>query len=60
LKTTTLIAIAIICSVGILAAFFVIGGMYQQELFAEYMKDMQNSPNSRHAANSDMPVFDIP
>ena len=38
-----MIVIAIALGMGILAAVFVVGGMYQQELFEEYVEDSQTS-----------------
>ena len=54
------IAIAICCSIVVLAAVFVIGGMYQQELFDEYVEDSQNSPSTRDFGNPDLPSVLIP
>jgi len=58
LKTIVIIAIAVTFSVGIVAAVFVLGGMYQQELFNEYVDDAQNPPN-RSETNPNLPAFDI-
>ena len=55
-----IIAIAVCCSIGVLAAVFVVGGMYQQELFDEYMEDSQNSPNTRDFGSPELPVIEIP
>lgn len=52
-------AIAIAISAGILAALFVVGGQYQQELFEEYMEDSQKSSNSQPASSHNLPRFDI-
>ena len=57
LKTIVVVAVAIACSMGIVAAVFVVGGMYQQELFDEYMDDVQNS--QRPLTNPNLPAFDI-
>ena len=51
-------AIAVLCSVGIVAAIFVVGGMYQQELFDEYMDDAQGSQSARPLTNPNLPAFD--
>jgi len=41
---------------GIVAAVFVVGGMYQQQLFEEYVEDSQKPP--RTEINPSLPVFD--
>lgn len=53
------VAIAVAIAIGVLAAVFVIGGMYQQELFEEYVEDSQ-SPPKRDSVNLDLPTFDVP
>jgi hypothetical protein len=58
LKTIVIVAIAVLCSLGIVAAVFVVGGMYQQELFDEYMDDAQGSQSARQLTNPNLPVFD--
>ena len=52
-----MLGIAIAISVGIVTAVFVVGGIYQQELFEEYLEDTQNPPRSE--VNPDLPAFDI-
>ena len=59
LRTIIVLAIAIACSVGIVAAVFVVGGMYQQELFDEYIEDVQDSQSPRPVTNPNLPAFDI-
>lgn len=59
LKTIVIVAIAVICSVGVIGAVFVVGGMYQQELFDEYMDDAQDFQSSRPWTNPNLPAFDI-
>ena len=59
LRMIIVLAIAIACSIGIVAAVFVMGGMYQQELFDEYMDDVQDSQNPRPVTNPNLPAFDI-
>ena len=59
LRTIIVLAIAIACSIGIVAAVFVMGGMYQQELFDEYMNDVQDSQSPRPVTNPNLPAFDI-
>ncbi len=54
-----IVAIAVLCSVGVVAAVFVVGGMYQQELFDEYMEDAQDSQSPRQLTNPNLPAFDI-
>ena len=51
-------AIAVLCSVGVVAVVFVVSGMYQQELFDEYMDDAQGSQSARQLTNPNLPVFD--
>jgi len=52
------VAIAVLCSVGVVAAFFVVGGIYQQELFDEYMDDAKGSQSARQLTNPNLPAFD--
>jgi hypothetical protein len=59
LRTIMIIAIAVVCSIGIIAAVFVVGGIYQQELFDDYMEDVQDSQSSRPLTNPNLPTFDI-
>ena len=59
LKTIVIIAIAIICTVGILSAVFVIGGAYQQELFEDYLEDSE-SPTRNSPSNPDFTGLTVP
>lgn len=59
LKTAILVAIAIVCAVGILATVVVVGSVYQQELFEEYMEDSQ-SLGKRAQSNPNLPTFEMP
>lgn len=59
MNTIVVVAIAIALGMGILAAVFVVGGMYQQELFEEYVEDSQTS-KKRDSPNIDLPSFDVP
>ena len=59
LKTIVIVAIALVFSVGILAAVFVLGGMYQQELFDEYIDDSRDPTSNRPEPNPNLPTFDI-
>lgn len=59
LKTIVLVAIAIICAVGILATVFAVGSSYQQELFEEYMEDSQSS-GKKPPTNTNLPTFEMP
>lgn len=52
-----MLGIALAISVGMVAAVFFVGGMYQQELFEEYIEDSQNPPRSE--VNPNLPAFDI-
>jgi len=52
-----MLGIAIAISVGIVTAVFVVGGIYQQELFEEYIDETQNPPRSE--VNPNLPAFDI-
>ena len=54
-----IVTIAVVFSVGVVAAVFVVGGMYQQELFDEYMENPQNSQNARPITNPNLPAIDI-
>jgi len=59
LRTIVIIAIAVVCSIGVIAAVFVVGGIYQQELFDDYMEDVQDSQSPRPLTNPNLPTFDI-
>ncbi len=59
LKTIVIVAIAVVCSIGVVAGIFVAGGMYQQILFDEYMDDVEDSQSSRPLTNPNLPAFDI-
>jgi hypothetical protein len=59
LKTIVLAAIAIICGAGILTAVFVLGSMYQQELFEEYLDESQSTRKSSQI-NPNLPTFEVP
>ena len=59
LKTVVLVAIAIVCAIVILATVFVVGQMYQKELFEEYMED-SNSQGKKPQTNPNLPVFEVP
>jgi len=58
LKTIAILAIVVFCSLGVVAAVLVIGGMYQQELFDEYMDDAQGSQSTKPLTNPNLPAFD--
>lgn len=57
LKTIVIVGILLSISIGIVTAVFVFGGMYQQELFEEYMEDVQTKPGSE--VNPNLPYYDI-
>jgi len=59
LKTIVIVAISVICSICIVAAVFALGGMYQHELFEEYLDDAQDSQSPRPLTNPNLPAFDI-
>ncbi|NNL59397.1 MAG: hypothetical protein HKP31_08070 [Nitrosopumilus sp.] len=59
MKTILILGIALAISAGIVAAVFVVGGMYQQELFEEYIEDSQNTPSKRTESSPSMPSLDI-
>jgi hypothetical protein len=59
LKTIVILVIALACSIGIVAAVFVVGGMYQQELFDEYIDNVQDSNKQRPFSSPNLPAFDI-
>ena len=48
--------IGLAISAGIVATAFVVGGMYQQELFEEYIEDSQKPPRAK--VNPSLPAFD--
>jgi hypothetical protein len=58
LKTIVIVAIALALSIGIVAAVFVVGGMYQKELFDEYIEDVSDSQSPRQLTNPNLPVLD--
>ena len=58
MKTIVIVAIALACSIGIVAAVFVVGGMYQQELFDEYIEDVSDSQSPKQLTNPNLPVLD--
>ena len=59
MKTILIVAIAIAFAIGAVAVVFVVGGHYQQELFAEYMEDSLKSPNTRGENSNNLPKFQI-
>jgi ABC-type uncharacterized transport system permease subunit len=58
LKTIVIVAIAVLCSVGVVAVVFIVSGMYQQALFDEYMDDAQGSQIARPLTTPNLPAFD--
>ncbi len=58
MKTIVIVAIALALSIGIVAAVFVVGGMYQKELFDEYIEDVSDSQSPRQLTNPNLPVLD--
>ena len=59
MKSLVVVAIAVLCALGIMVAVFVLGGAYQQELFKEYMEDSQDT-SQRQQNPIDMPSSDVP
>jgi len=59
MRTLLIIAIAVLCSFGIIGAVFIIGGMYQQELFEDYMENSKN-PQKRDLDPTNIHSFNIP
>ncbi len=53
-----IVALAVLCSVGVVAVVFVVSGIYQQALFDEYMDDAQGSQIVRPLTNPNLPAFD--
>jgi len=53
-----IVTIAVLCSVGVVAVVFVVSGMYQQELFDEYMDDAQDSQIASPLTKPNLPAFD--
>ena len=60
MKTIAVVAIAILCAIGVMTAVFVLGDAYQQELFEEYLEDSQDKPSQRQEGTVNLPSFDIP
>ncbi len=58
MKTIVIVAIALALSIGIVAAVFVVGGMYQKELFDEYIEDVSDSQSPKQLTNPNLPVLD--
>ena len=54
-----MVAIALACSIGIIAAVFVVGEMYQQELYNEYIDDVEDSQSPKELINPNLPSLDI-
>jgi len=59
LKTIVIVALAVVFSIGLVVAVIVVGEMYQQELFEEYMDDAKDSQSPRPLTNPNLPPFDI-
>ena len=60
MKTIVAVAIAILCASGVLAAVFVLGGEYQQDLFEDYMGDSIEKNPQRQPSDIDLPSIDLP
>ena len=54
-----MVGLALAISIGIVAAVFVVGGMYQQELFEEYIEDTQDPQGKRTETSPNLPSLDI-
>jgi len=54
-----IVMIAILCFFGIIGTVFIIGGMYQQELFEDYIENSKKPPK-RSLDPTDIPSFSIP
>ncbi|HUU48379.1 MAG TPA: hypothetical protein VMW55_06320 [Nitrosopumilaceae archaeon] len=59
MKTLVILAIAIVCLVGITAAVLIAGGAYQKVLFDEYLEDIENPTKSSLDTNPNLPKIDI-
>ena len=59
MKAIVILAIAIVCCVGITAAVIVGGGMYQKMLFDEYMEDIEDPKRQSQMVNPNLPTIDI-
>lgn len=59
MKTITIIVVAITICLGILGTVFAFGGMYQQKLFEDYMKNTQNPP-AQEPKFENIPALDLP
>jgi len=54
-----ILAIAIVCGIGMTAAVIVGGGMYQKMLFDEYMEDIEDPKRQSQAISPKLPTIDI-
>ena len=54
-----ILAIAIVCGIGMTAAAIVGGGMYQKMLFDEYMEDIEDPKGPSQMTNPNLPTIDI-
>ena len=59
MRTIVILAIAIVCFVGIAAAVLIAGGEYQKVLFDEYIEDIENPSKPRLDTNPNLPKIDI-
>jgi len=56
MRTVLIVMIAILCFFGIIGTVFIIGGMYQQELFEDYMENSKKPPK-RSLDPTDIPLL---
>ena len=59
MRTIAIITVAITICLVILGIVFVVGGMYQQKLFEDYMKGAQNHPK-QDSGFENTPTLDLP
>jgi len=59
MRVLVILAIAIVCFLGITAVVLVGGAMYQKILFDEYIEDIENPKRPDQITNPDLPTFDI-
>jgi len=58
MRTIAIIFVSLTIFLAILGAVFVVGGMYQQELFEDYMEDAKKTP--KEPKFDDIPSLVIP
>lgn len=59
MKTITIIVVAITICLAILGVVFIVGGIYQQKLFEDYMENIHNPP-TQDPKFENIPALDLP